>query len=75
MAFGGRGDDLPHAGLLVALDRVLDQVEADQIVPGDIVDLYAGDMVPADLRIISCKDLFINQASFNRRIVSDRKKS
>jgi len=34
-----------------------------EIVPGDIVDLFAGDMIPADLRIISCKDLFINQSS------------
>ncbi len=33
------------------------------IAPGDIVDLFAGDMIPADLRIISCKDLFINQSS------------
>jgi Mg2+-importing ATPase len=34
-----------------------------EIVPGDIVDLFAGDMIPADLRIISSKDLFLNQAS------------
>jgi P-type Mg2+ transporter len=34
-----------------------------EIVPGDVVDLFAGDMIPADLRIISCKDLFINQAT------------
>ena len=33
------------------------------IVPGDVVDLFAGDMIPADLRIIQAKDLFINQAS------------
>jgi Mg2+-importing ATPase len=39
------------------------EVKIREIVPGDIVDLFAGDMVPADLRIISCKDLFINQAS------------
>ncbi len=39
------------------------EVKIREIVPGDIVDLYAGDMIPADLRIISCKDLFINQAS------------
>jgi P-type Mg2+ transporter len=38
-------------------------VKIREIVPGDIVDLFAGDMIPADLRIISCKDLFINQAS------------
>ncbi|MGD0573384.1 MAG: magnesium-translocating P-type ATPase [Sedimentisphaerales bacterium] len=39
------------------------EVKIREIVPGDIIDLFAGDMVPADLRIISCKDLFINQAS------------
>jgi P-type Mg2+ transporter len=39
------------------------EVKIRDIVPGDIVDLFAGDMVPADMRIISCKDLFINQAS------------
>ena len=39
------------------------EIKIKEIVPGDIIDLYAGDMIPADLRIISCKDLFINQAS------------
>ncbi len=39
------------------------EVKIREIVPGDIIDLFAGDMVPADMRIISCKDLFINQAS------------
>ena len=39
------------------------EVNIKEIVPGDIVDLFAGDMIPADLRIISCKDLFINQSS------------
>ena len=39
------------------------EIKMREIVPGDIVDLFAGDMIPADLRLISCKDLFINQAS------------
>jgi len=39
------------------------EISIREIVPGDIVDLFAGDMIPADLRIISSKDLFINQAS------------
>jgi len=39
------------------------EVKITALVPGDVVDLWAGDMIPADLRIISCKDLFINQAT------------
>jgi len=34
-----------------------------KLVPGDIVQLSAGDMIPADLRLISAKDLFISQAA------------
>ncbi|WP_316190791.1 magnesium-translocating P-type ATPase [Bradyrhizobium sp. SZCCHNS2096] len=32
------------------------------LVPGDIVHLSAGDMVPADVRLLSAKDLFVSQA-------------
>ncbi len=39
------------------------EMDIREIVPGDIVDLFAGDMIPADLRIISCKDLFVNQSA------------
>ena len=31
-------------------------------MPGDIIHLSAGDMVPADLRLLSAKDLFVSQA-------------
>ena len=39
------------------------EIPIKEIVPGDIVDLFAGDMIPADIRIIQAKDLFINQAA------------
>jgi len=34
----------------------------DQVVPGDIVELIAGDLVPADGRLIASRDLFVNEA-------------
>lgn len=39
------------------------EVSIEYLVPGDLVQLSAGDMIPADLRILSAKDLFINQSS------------
>lgn len=39
------------------------EVQLDDVVVGDIVHLSAGDMVPADVRIIEAKDLFVNQSS------------
>lgn len=41
------------------------EIEISQLVPGDIVMLAAGDMVPADVRIIRAKDLFVSQASLS----------
>jgi len=38
-------------------------VEFSEIVPGDITFLIAGDMVPADSRLISSKDLNLNQSA------------
>lgn len=39
------------------------ELDFKEIVPGDIVLLSAGDMIPADCRIIESKDLFISQAA------------
>ncbi len=38
------------------------ELDIKELVPGDIVFLSAGDMVPADCRIFHAKDLFISQA-------------
>ncbi|MEX1827994.1 magnesium-translocating P-type ATPase [Luteibacter sp. CQ10] len=38
------------------------EVPVEELVVGDIVHLGAGDMIPADLRLLAAKDLFISQA-------------
>lgn len=39
------------------------EISMEEIVCGDLVRLSAGDMIPADMRLLSAKDLFISQAA------------
>jgi Mg2+-importing ATPase len=39
------------------------EVPIDCLVPGDVVRLAAGDMIPADLRLLEARDLFVNQSA------------
>ena len=39
------------------------EIPLDEVVVGDIVHLAAGDIIPADLRIISARDLFVGQSA------------
>lgn len=39
------------------------EIPLDEVVVGDVVHLSAGDMLPADVRILDAKDLFVSQAS------------
>ena len=39
------------------------ETPVDEIVVGDVVRLSSGDVVPADLRVIAARDLFVSQAS------------
>ena len=39
------------------------EIPLQQLVPGDVVKLSAGDMIPGDVRLLSAKDLFIIQAT------------
>ncbi|MEM3662231.1 MAG: magnesium-translocating P-type ATPase [Sulfolobales archaeon] len=47
----------------VIRDGVKREVKITGIVPGDIILLSAGDIVPADARVISAKDLFVDQSA------------
>ena len=39
------------------------EVNISELVPGDVVYLAAGDMIPADIRIVESKDFFVSQSS------------
>ena len=39
------------------------ELPLQQLVPGDIVKLSAGDMIPGDVRLLTAKDLFVIQAT------------
>jgi Mg2+-importing ATPase len=49
------GDDAPVSGKR--------EVPFEELVPGDIVHLSAGDMIPADIRLVTSKDLFVSQSA------------
>ena len=46
----------------VLRNGVCREVPLDQLVPGDVVNLIAGDIVPGDSRLLSARDCFVNQA-------------
>jgi len=51
------------AHALVIRDGSRQQIDASELVPGDLVLLASGDRVPADLRLVAVKDLRIEEAA------------
>ncbi|MGL5350249.1 MAG: magnesium-translocating P-type ATPase [Cetobacterium sp.] len=47
----------------VIRDNASEEINMKILVPGDIVKLAAGDIIPADIRVISSKDLFLSQST------------
>ncbi|HZZ78404.1 MAG TPA: magnesium-translocating P-type ATPase, partial [Gemmataceae bacterium] len=47
----------------VVRDGTEREIPLAHLVPGDLVHLAAGDMIPGDVRLLSCKDLFVTQSS------------
>lgn len=51
------------------------EISLKMIVHGDIIRMGAGDMVPADVRVLSAKDLFLNQAALTGESLPVEKKA
>ena len=47
----------------VLRDGLMSEIAVEEIVPGDIVLLKAGDVIPGDCLILESKDLFVDEAS------------
>lgn len=45
------------------LDNRYSEIFIEELVPGDIVRLSSGDMIPADVRILESRDLFVSQSA------------
>ncbi len=48
---------------IVLRDSHIRETPAQQLVPGDLVQLHAGDRVPADLRLLRVRDLRLDEAA------------
>lgn len=51
------------------------EVALKLLAPGDIIRLAAGDMTPADVRVLTAKDLFLNQAALTGESLPVEKKA
>lgn len=48
---------------LVLRDGQETEIRISEVVPGDIVHLQAGSIIPADLRLLTAKDFFVSQSA------------
>ena len=55
--------EMIHTTVCVTREGEKKEIPLEEIVVGDIVSLSAGDMLPADVRILRAKDLFLSQSS------------
>ncbi|MCI1892288.1 MAG: magnesium-translocating P-type ATPase [Schleiferilactobacillus harbinensis] len=59
----------------VTRDGLTREIPMDEVVPGDVVNLTTGDMIPADAILLKTKDLFVNQSSLTGEAMPVEKKA
>ena len=64
-----------HSHVDVRRDGNLVKVDLDQVVIGDVVELGSGSIVPADIYLLSARDLFISQSMFTGESLPVEKKA
>lgn len=66
--------DMVETTATVMRDGSKVEIDMHELVPGDIVFLSAGDMIPADCRILLSKDLFVIQSALTGESLPVEKK-
>lgn len=66
--------EMVSVNITVLRDGKEKAIPIEQIVPGDIVVLNAGNMVPGDCRLLESRDLFANEASLTGETFPAEKK-
>ncbi len=62
-----------HATALRDADK--QEIDISGLVPGDVIALSAGDVVPADCRILMCKDFYVDQSALTGESFPAEKKA
>ena len=52
-----------HVTATVIRNGKAQEIPLREVVPGDVIQLAAGDMIPGDVRLLTAKDLFVVQSS------------
>lgn len=60
---------------LVLRDGNEKEIRMPKVVPGDIILLHAGSIIPADLRLLSVKDFFVSQSALSGESMAVEKTS
>jgi len=60
---------------VVTRDGKPSEIDSKLVIPGDVVSLYVGDIVPADMRIVESKDLEVDEATLTGESFPVEKKS
>jgi Mg2+-importing ATPase len=55
--------EMVETNCIVLRDAAEAEIPMEQIVPGDLVLLHAGAIIPADLRLLTTKDFFVGQSA------------
>jgi Mg2+-importing ATPase len=64
-----------HATATVVREGRQQEIPIAELVPGDLVALDAGTMIPADLRVVRAKDLFVSQSALTGESVPVEKRT